>query len=161
MLELFLLRHAHAGDPTKWTGDDFERPLSARGRHQCEGLGRLLAALSEPPDLFITSPMVRALGTATGVADAVGARVVVDERLAWDVDAATVRVILADAGHSSRPCLVGHDPDLSALLAELLGVDAMPMRKATIACVVMPGRDVLPGTGTLRFLVPPELLPPG
>jgi phosphohistidine phosphatase SixA len=159
MIVLYLLRHAHAGDSMKWSGDDSVRPLTTKGRRQCQGLGRLLAGLAEPPDLFIASPMARAQGTAEAVAEVLGATVVVDERLAWDVDVDAVRAILADAGHPARPCLVGHDPDLSELLAELLGVGSMPMRKATVACVVLPGREVLPGTGTLRFLVPPELLP--
>jgi len=44
-MELYLLRHAHAGDPAKWSGDDGDRPISAKGRGQAERLGRLLAAI--------------------------------------------------------------------------------------------------------------------
>ena len=61
---LLLLRHAHAGDPAKWAGDDDLRPLSERGRGQARRLGRLLASTGEAPDLLIASPRTRALETA-------------------------------------------------------------------------------------------------
>jgi phosphohistidine phosphatase SixA len=32
MSSLFLMRHAHAGDPERWTGDDGLRPLTDKGR---------------------------------------------------------------------------------------------------------------------------------
>ena len=31
MITLFLVRHAHAGDPEHWTGDDDVRPLTDKG----------------------------------------------------------------------------------------------------------------------------------
>ena len=161
MIALHLLRHGHAGDPSRWHGDDAERPLSDKGRRQSERLGRLLAAAPEPPDLFITSPKARAAQTAEIVAGVVGARVVVDPRLAGPVDAGVVGGILADATRAERPCLVGHDPDFSELLGELLGTSAVPMRKGAIARVDLPGSTPEPGEGTLRYLLPPELLPPG
>jgi phosphohistidine phosphatase len=155
-----LLRHGHAGDPARWHGNDAERPLSDKGRRQSERLGRLLASAPEPPDLFITSPKARAAQTAEIVAGILGARVVVDDRLAGPIDAAVVGRILADAGHCERPCLVGHDPDFTDLLAELLGTGSIPMRKGAIARVDLPEGRAEPGAGTLRYLLPPDLLPP-
>lgn len=159
MIALHLLRHAHAGDPARWHGDDADRPLSDKGRRQAERLGRLLAATGDAPDLFVTSPRVRASQTAEIVADALGARVVVDERLAGPLDADVAADIVRAAGPAERPCLVGHDPAFSELLGELLGVGSVPMRKGAIARVDLPGREVTAGEGTLRYLLPPELLP--
>ena len=34
VLELHLLRHADAGDPMTWSGDDADRPLSPKGERQ-------------------------------------------------------------------------------------------------------------------------------
>ena len=31
-LHLYLLRHADAGDPMAWSGDDADRPLSPKGK---------------------------------------------------------------------------------------------------------------------------------
>lgn len=42
-MPVYLVRHAHAGSRSGWTGDDRDRPLSDKGRLQVEGLRRLLA----------------------------------------------------------------------------------------------------------------------
>ena len=160
MIALHLLRHAHAGDPARWDGDDAARPLSEKGRRQAKDLGGLLAVIDEPPDLFITSPKLRSLQTAEVVAKALRNRVkvVVDERLGGAVDVATVNAVLDEAGPAYRPCLVGHDPDFSELLGEFIGTAPVPMRKAALARVDFAGDEVAAGEGTLRFLLPPELV---
>ncbi|HET7831279.1 MAG TPA: phosphoglycerate mutase family protein, partial [Candidatus Limnocylindrales bacterium] len=81
MAILYLLRHAHAGDPERWAGDDDLRPLSDKGRRQADRLGGVLAGWAEAPDLFVTSPRIRARETAQLVAEAIGAAVEVDDRL--------------------------------------------------------------------------------
>ena len=159
MTELHLLRHAHAGNPARWTGDDAARPLSDKGRRQCRRLGALLSTLDDAPDLFITSPRVRALQTAELVAEAIGAPVVVDERLTGMLDVDTVAAIVSSAPAAERPCLVGHDPAFSEVMADLLGVVHLPMRKGAIARVTVEGPPYLPGTAVLRYLLPPDVVP--
>ena len=158
MIALYLLRHAHAGNPARWTGDDSVRPLSEKGRRQAEQVARLLAAADERPDLFITSPRARADETARIVAAELGVPVVVDERLTGPLDAGVADAILLAAGAAERPCLVGHDPDFSDLLGELVGLPSIPMRKGALARVDLPGHPVRAGHGILRFLVPPEIM---
>jgi 8-oxo-dGTP diphosphatase len=155
MTTLFLLRHAHAGDPGKFTGNDDLRPLTEKGHRQSERVGRLLAG-DDGPDALVTSPRVRAEETARDVAAVLGLEVTVDRRLAGPLDADTVASIVADSG-AEQPCLVGHDPDFSEVLGELIGVSVVPMRKAAIARIDFPG-GIRAGRGQLRFLVPPELL---
>lgn len=157
MSTLYLLRHAHAGDPECWTGDDAVRPLSDKGRRQSERVGRLLAGVDEAPDLLVTSPRVRAAETAEIVGQALGIPVIVDRRLTGPLYAEEVQDILLAAGPAERPCIVGHDPDFSSLLGELIGVAVVPMRKGALARVDFEGQ-VRSGGGILRFLVPPELL---
>lgn len=157
MSTLFLLRHAHAGDSGRWTRDDALRPLSDKGRRQSERVGRMLAGADEPPDLLVTSPKVRAAQTAEIVGAALRVRVVEDPRVAGFLDAEVVGEILAAAGPAVRPCLVGHDPEFSSLLGELIGVTDIPMRKGAVARVDFEG-GISDGRGVLRYLVPPELL---
>jgi phosphohistidine phosphatase SixA len=159
MTALHLLRHAHAGDPARWRGDDDVRPLSEKGRRQAEQVGRLLSRMDEAPDLFISSPRTRALETAEIVAAALKVEVVVDRRLAGPLEPGLVTEILLAAGGAERPCIVGHDPDFSELLGELTGTGSIPMRKGALARVDFDGPDVVAGRGLLRYLVPPELLP--
>jgi phosphohistidine phosphatase SixA len=161
MTDLFLLRHAHAGNPDRWTGDDDARPLSDKGRRQAARLGALLAATGDGPDRFITSPRVRAAETAAIVGQALGSPVDVENRLAGFLDLATVEAILRDAAPADRPCLVGHDPAFSELLAELVGVTHLPMRKGALARLEVDGTRLVPGSAILRWLLPPELVPGG
>ena len=158
MTALHLLRHAHAGDPARWHGDDDVRPLSEKGHRQAEQLARLLDRVDEAPDLFITSPLTRARETAEIVAGALKVGVVVDPRLGEPLDVDILADILLAAGPAERPCIVGHDPDFSELLGELVGTGAIPMRKGSLARVDFAGADIAVGRGTLRYLVPPELL---
>jgi phosphohistidine phosphatase SixA len=57
------------------------------------------------------------------------------------------------------PVLVGHDPDLSELVAVRGGTAGVPMRKGAFARIEV-DRPLQPGAGTLRWLVPPDLLKP-
>lgn len=131
----------------------------AKGRAKAEKAAAEAAresAADVAPDLLVTSPRVRAEETARGVAEVLGIEVTVDRRLAGPLDADVVASIVTDSG-ADRPCLVGHDPDFSEVLGELIGVSVVPMRKAAIARIDFPG-DIRAGRGQLRFLVPPELL---
>jgi phosphohistidine phosphatase len=154
--ELLLLRHAHAGDSTTWHDDDDLRPLTEKGRRQSERLGRLLADAGFAPDAVLASPLVRARETAEIVADVLGIAVRRDPRLGEPLDLGIVDALLTDAGDPRRPLLVGHDPDFSELVSELVGAP-IPMRKGTLARIDVE-RPLEPGAGVLRWLVPPDLL---
>jgi phosphohistidine phosphatase SixA len=154
--ELYLLRHAHAGNAENWSGPDFDRPLSAKGRRQAERLGAFLAERSFAPDAIVASPKVRARQTAELIADALGIAISVDERLAGALDTDIVTSLIEGVGGTSV-VLVGHDPDFSDLASELLGGAYLPMRKGALARfdVSLP---LAPGAGVLRWLLPPDLL---
>ena len=159
VIQLHFLRHADAGDPQAWTRPDAERPLSGKGEKQADRLGRFLAGVGFAPDAFITSPKVRAAQTAERVADALGAKVTVDDRLAGPLSPATIEAILRDAGDPARPVLIGHDPDFSELLGDLTGAPDLEMKKGAIARVDIE-RPIGEGRGRLAWLVPPDLLKP-
>ena len=154
---LHLLRHADAGDPLAWDGPDARRPLSDKGRAQAERLGAHLAAVGADLGTFMTSPKVRAFETAEIVAKALGAELTVEHRLGGAFDRASLDAILSERGDPDRVCLVGHDPDLSEILADLLGVSELPMRKGALARLDV-DRPFESGAGTLRWLLPPNLI---
>ena len=155
-IELYLLRHADAGDPETWTGDDDERPLTRKGRRQAKRLGTFLAEMDFKPGLVVSSPKVRARETAELVAQPLKLKVRIDERLGYDLGLGALDSLLGDLGER-RPVLVGHDPDFSALVAILCGASRVPMKKGGLARIdVEP--PLQPGAGVLRWLVPPDLL---
>jgi phosphohistidine phosphatase len=156
MTELYLLRHAHAGDPHKWQGDDSERPLSDKGRRQSERLGRLLSQTGFVPGPIVSSPKLRARETAEIVARLLGTEATTDERLAGGLDLERLESVLGDLD-AERPMLVGHDPDFSELVADLCGTDGVPLRKGAL-CRIDLERPLAAGRGVLRWLIPPDLL---
>lgn len=156
ILRLHLLRHADATH-RDWTGPDAERPLTEKGRRQAERLGRHLASVGFTADAILSSPLVRARETAEIVASALGGEVRIEDRLASGVTPAAVEAIVADAGRPGRVVLVGHDPDFSELVQELTDARA-PMKKGALARIDLPG-PVAAGTGVLRWLLPPDLVP--
>lgn len=154
---LHLLRHAHAGDSTTWGGPDEARPLTDKGRGQADRLGRFLVEQRFSSDLMLTSPKVRARQTADIVAKHLGLSVIVDDRLGEVLEVATVDAILRDHHDPTAPILVGHDPDLSDLVASLCRAGAVRMRKGALARIESE-RPLRDGGGTLRWLIPPDAL---
>jgi phosphohistidine phosphatase len=114
---VFLIRHAHAdkGDP------DAVRPLSSRGRAEARALGEQLAAHRTPPTLVLTSPLLRARETADAVAQATGAELRVDDRLASGATEAHFRGVLENVAEPVG--VVGHQPDCSLFASALTGHD--------------------------------------
>ncbi len=156
-IQLHLLRHAHAGDPLKWSGPDEVRPLSEKGRLQAERLGLFLAAAGFAPDAILSSPKTRAVETARLVAAPLRLPVRVDDALADALDIDSLERLLTQAGDPARPMLVGHDPAFSELAAVLVGVDDLPIRKGGLVRIDLT-RPLSPGAGILRWLLPPDLL---
>jgi phosphohistidine phosphatase len=157
-VELYLVRHAHAGDPARWTGPDERRPLSAKGRLQGQRLGRHLSALQLDLAVIVTSPRVRARETADLIAQALGMSVQVDDRLSGAFTLAALEQILADAGNPPSAMVVGHDPDFTEIAADLAGASSLPMRKGALARFDC-SRPIRPGGAILRWLLPPDAIP--
>ena len=104
VVELYLLRHADAGDPAKWDGPDAARPLSPKGEKQSERLGRFLAGIGFRPDAILSSPKLRASQTADIVAGQLGVPVTLDERLASGVDISESKRSCATPAIHGGPC---------------------------------------------------------
>ena len=156
-MELYLLRHAHAGDPAVWDGPDASRPLSAKGERQSVRLGRYLSTIGFAPDAIITSPRVRAARTAELVALQLAVPVGVDDRLGGGLTLDNLEELLHEAGDPGKAVLVGHDPDFSELVAVLVGALRIPMRKGTLARIDT-DLPLRPAGGILRWLLPPDLV---
>ena len=89
-----LIRHAAAGDREDWDGDDFHRPLSARGRRQAEALVELLRPLGVRR--VVSSPYVRCVETVKPLAAALGLPLELDDRLAEGAGRAALALFRED-----------------------------------------------------------------
>lgn len=78
-VDLFVVRHAHAGDRGAWNGHDDGRPLSTKGRRQAAGLADLLAGAGI--ERVLSSPATRCVQTLEPLAERLGVPVGCDRRL--------------------------------------------------------------------------------
>lgn len=85
---LFLLRHAAAGDRTKWDGIDAVRPITKKGKRQAAALAENLK--NRDIERIYTSPYTRCVQSVEPLADAIGAKVIEHDALAEgpDIDSA-------------------------------------------------------------------------
>jgi phosphohistidine phosphatase len=158
--ELYFLRHADAGDPEGWRGDDAQRPLSPKGVRQAERVAAFLGGIGFAPDAILSSPKLRATQTAESVAAVLSGDVTVDERLAGGFTVEGLRTLLDTVEHRDgvrRVLLVGHDPDFSSVVSTLSGGKGIRLPTCTLARVDLDDRPAA-GSGSLRWLIPPDAL---
>lgn len=153
---LYFLRHGDA-EPAG-AGGDAARALTPSGEAALQAAAPLWQRLNLRPDVVITSPLVRARQTASLLCAAIGCREspVVDERLRPGADWGAMARGMADHPQAARVLFVGHEPDLSQVVAELTGAASVRMRKGALACVEFYGVPE-PGGGELAWLIDPDL----
>jgi phosphohistidine phosphatase len=158
--QLWLLRHADA-EP-HGTRQDAKRRLTERGERQARLAGAAIAQIGMEFDALLSSPKERALRTATLAAQAFGEdqwdKLLVYGPLSEGFDARQALAALADALPSGdgRLLLVGHEPDLSTVVAELTGA-RIDLKKGGLAIVRLDDSPTHPGGELLALLRPGEL----
>jgi phosphohistidine phosphatase len=162
-MELLIIRHAIAfeRDRHRWA-DDAARPLSPLGIRRSRQAAAGLKALCRAPERFLTSPLSRARETAKILTRVAGwPRAEIAPQLKPGEGARAVIALLA-SDRSRRIAIVGHQPDLSALISACLhekGGETLPieMKKNAVACLTFE-RRARAGGGVLNWLATPRLL---
>jgi len=166
---LYLIRHAEAEDLGGTITRDFDRPLTAKGRTQCESLAQCFARKGIIVDTVAASPLVRAHQTATELLSlwSPGTRPVTCDELAignLKPGKLTTRLMELPAAGARLPsraeksvAAVGHMPDLATHLEWLLGAapGTIHFAKAGAACVRIDGQPDR-GCGMLQWLITPQ-----
>ena len=129
---LWLLRHGDA--EAHGLRADFERRLTARGERQSRAAGRAFARLGVRFEHVFTSPRVRALDTARLVCAELDLEPLVHEPLGGGFDEHDAAELLAATADGGALLLVGHEPDLSGLVAALTPA-SIEMKKGGIAAI--------------------------
>ena len=152
------MRHGIAVDAEKWDGDDASRPLTPDGRKAMEREAKAIANLDLKLERIITSPLKRAKETAQIVAQRLGMteRLIEDARLAGNFDAAKLAVLASDHSDAESVMLVGHEPDFSRTIVQLIGGGSVELKKGGLARVDI--ADVAAPSGDLVWLIPPKVL---
>jgi phosphohistidine phosphatase len=155
--QLWLLRHADA-EP-HGTRPDSERRLTERGEGQARLAGVALGRIGVEFEAVLSSPRERALRTAELAAQAWGERgrgkVEVHEPLSAGFDAQLALAAMAGLemeAPGGRLLVVGHEPDLSNVVAEMTGA-RIDLKKGGLAVVRTEG----PSGELIALLRPNEL----
>jgi phosphohistidine phosphatase len=125
-MTLFLLRHASAGTRRANPLLDVKRPLDKDGKAQCLQLAHVLNALKVNFDLVVSSPLKRSLQTAQLIATETGyeQEVVISNALAPSATFAQFQHLLHECSSAEDILVVGHNPNITQFLGQLLGVCA-------------------------------------
>lgn len=146
-MKLFIMRHGPAEDSAA-TGLDSDRALTPKGRDRVRGVARALKDANELPSSILTSPLLRALQTASIVREELHlgqapfdehawlgmlgrARELVDQLRAANAQATPVT---GRPTHRDGVMIVGHEPELSSLVHGLTG-EIVHMDKAMVVGV--------------------------
>ena len=155
-MTIYFLRHA---DAENMAASDFERNLTPKGLEQAAKVGRFCKAHGLVPDRILTSPLNRARQTAEIVAKALGAEPVVQDWLACGMRLETLLKELSAQGKVESLLVVGHEPDFSSVISELIGASegyGVLVTKASLTAVELPWMEA--GSGQLQFSIPVRLM---
>jgi phosphohistidine phosphatase len=160
MLELYLIRHGAAAERGKDWPDDAKRPLTADGVARLRKEARGLNAMDVGFDQIVTSPLVRTRQTADVFSEELKNKppVAPADALAPAGTPAGVIQELIKHVRKGRVALVGHEPNLGELAAQLIGAKSpLDFKKGGICRIDF---DILPpkGVGRLRWFVTPKML---
>lgn len=154
---LYVMRHAEAVEGSDTLQDEW-RYLTDKGRAAAEKVAAAIAKTGPKPRLTITSPLTRAVQTAEIAAQkACRKNVVVSSVLLLPgADVSELIEHLKSCKGAKRVMLVGHDPQLGSLVAQLLGreKDLVTLKKG--GCVTLkldPGTTDKPAS-FLGYLAP-------
>jgi phosphohistidine phosphatase len=172
MLTLMLLRHAKSSRDDPGLAD-FDRPLNARGERDAPAIGAFMAARGMQFDFVACSPSARTRRTLELVLAALPAKPKVrfDKTLYLASQTTLLRCVHALPGPVRDALIVGHNPGLEELAAQLTGkglksdIEAMTAKFPTGALAILtfaetPQRRgwsyIRPASGHLRLFMRPR-----
>jgi phosphohistidine phosphatase len=159
MTRLYLFRHGVAAPHGTPGLEDDDRPLTEKGERRVRQVARGLKKTGLKLEKIITSPLPRAAKSAEIVADVLNIAYLIedDEILRPTTEAGAIRDWITTRGET-RIMLVGHNPNLSELLALLTTGKTHPtvveLRKGGVAAL----RDDPTGSYQIDWITRPRLI---
>ncbi len=156
---IYFMRHGDAEERSE-DGSDARRRLTPEGKQKVAIEAETLRAIGVELDTILTSPYPRAYETADIIAQAFSIGGSSYRKVnAFSAGSLTINSLQREIGRvhgDSRILIVGHEPDLSDTVRQLMGGGAVQMKKGAVACMEARAIDV--GRGTLRWLAHPSLM---
>lgn len=161
MKRLIIVRHAKA-ETLYPGGTDFDRSLCERGQSDAVRMANQLYDTEIQPDIVICSSAKRAVETATIFAEQYGSQppLIKKEFLYGDYNLSDIRQMLEEEVPTANTVLlVGHNPNLSYLLAKLTGDFHQHLPTAAVAILEIPidrWNDLHSSTGEIKLFFSPK-----
>jgi phosphohistidine phosphatase len=156
---VYFLRHASAGHHFANPSQDEKRALDEQGIEQCTRIGRALNVLDVHVDAVISSPLKRAMQTASLVANELGfdGKLQRTPTLRPDAQMDSFRELLDRNSRLEAILVVGHNPSLSRFLSLLISEggteNAADLKKCAVARV-----DFSNGVGIVKWILTPKIV---
>jgi len=136
---------------------DERRPLDEEGSLQARYVGHVLANLDVQVEHIISSPLKRALQTASLVANemAFEAQIELDDALRPEAEYSDFQALLSRFRKAESSMIVGHNPNFTEFLVKTIsaqGSAQVELKKGSVGKVEMQGRR-----GTLHWLITPRI----
>lgn len=152
-MNIYLVRHGDAV-PEEDAGSDRDRWLSPKGREAARILGKLLREQGVEPDAILCSPLPRAVQTAELIAQVIDYLGVISSRRCFE-PAAQPRVGVTEVmAAGGSVIVVGHEPSISALGAQLVGLPAFPQFRTAQCCALDNGKPTWTARSDLDKVLP-------
>ncbi len=156
-MRLYLLRHGVAYDRQDWKGKDDElRPLTDEGIVAMKREARSIGQMKLRLNAIITSPLVRARDSARIVAKTLDMKVDESPLLKPGFNLEALDDLLSHYAEANHLMIVGHEPDFSQVISQLIGGGTIVMKKGGLARVDITTPH--PPHGELVWLLTPSLL---
>jgi phosphohistidine phosphatase len=160
-MNLFILRHASAGERRKNPLLDLKRPLDKDGKRHCLHLAHVLNALNIQFDLIVSSPLKRSLQTASLIGTETGyeSQILLSHALAPEATQQDFQKLLYETRHHENLLVVGHNPNINSFLGNLLvppntnATAQVRLRKGSLARL-----SLTKGPATLQWLLDPRTI---
>lgn len=154
-MRLYFFRHGIAEDYVPGEVDS-ARALTREGSNRTKAMARVLLNVGVKPRRLYTSPLLRARQTADIVAQVLGVKVTVRKALAPGFNVEDVATLITGLRNSDDVMFVGHEPDFSTIVSQLIGGGDVIMKKGGVARVDIGTQH--PPRGALVWLLPPKLI---
>jgi phosphohistidine phosphatase len=158
-MRLLIIRHGIAISRGAAGVADEERPLTLRGEEKFVKCAKGLKRVVSRPDLIMTSPWRRARRTAEIAAEEWSGVLILETPALAVGGVEDVLLQLSRQSDDSLIAVVGHEPQLGALAARLVGAldgGSFSFKKGGVALIEI--EDISEAKGRLLFFIPPRIL---
>ena len=155
-MRVLFIRHAAAADKAAFSGSDLDRPLTDEGREDAGKMFKSLSALYPEPNLVISSNAVRARETADIFCTCFGKLKPIESSLLNPGSGfREFRTLISElAGRPEFVVLVGHEPDFSNILGQVIANGGLRIDVKKASCIEVDINSVC--KGELKLVLTPK-----